>query len=56
MRWHVGGTRGSGIVFSAAQVLGKSVVPGMRGVVGVCQMCGCLARGGIGREGGGVRG
>ena len=30
---HVCGTRGSGIVFSAADVQGMSVVRGMRGVV-----------------------
>ena len=29
---HVGGTRGSGIVVSAAAVLGMSVVRGMKGV------------------------
>ena len=45
-----GWTRGSGIVFSAADILGMSVVRGMRGVGGVCEMCLCLARGG---EGGG---
>ena len=33
---HVGGTRGSGIVYSAADVLWMSVVRGMRGVGGVC--------------------
>ena len=33
---HVGGTRGSGIVYSAAEVLWMSVVRGMRGVGGVC--------------------
>ena len=32
---NVGGTRGSGIVSSAADVLGMSVVHGMRGVGGV---------------------
>ena len=31
--WHVDGTRGSGIVSSAADVLW------MRGVGGVCEMC-----------------
>ena len=31
---HVGGTRGSGIVYSTADVLWMSVVRGMRGVVG----------------------
>ena len=41
---HVGGTRGSGIVSSALDVLGMSVVRGMRGVGGVCEMCVCLAR------------
>ena len=38
---HVGGTRGSGIVSSAADVLWLSVVCGMRGVGGVCEMCIC---------------
>ena len=51
---HVGGTRGSGIVSCAADVLGIIVVRGMRGVGGVCEMCICLARGGVGGEG--VRG
>ena len=41
---HAGGTRDSGIVYSAADVLG------MRGVGGVCEMCMCLARGGVGGE------
>ena len=50
---HVGGTRGSGIVSSAADVLWMSVVRGMRRVGGVCEMCMCLARGGVGGEGGG---
>ena len=48
-RVHMGGTRGSGIVSSAADVLWMSVVRGMRGVGGVCEMC--MARGGVGREG-----
>ena len=42
---HVGGTRGSGTVSSAADVLW------MRGVSEVCEMCVCLARGGVGEEG-----
>ena len=42
---YVCGTRGSGIVSSAADVLGMSVVRGMRGVGGMCM---CLARGGRG--------
>ena len=47
---HVGGTRGSGIVSSAAHVLWMSVVRGMRAVGGVCEMCMCLALGGVGGE------
>ena len=38
---HVGGTCGSGIVSSAADVLWMSVVHGMRGVGEVCEMCMC---------------
>ena len=48
---HVGGTHGSGIVSSAADVLWMSVVHGIRGVGGVCEMCMCLARGCVGGEG-----
>ena len=44
---HVGGTRSSGIVSSAADVLGLSVVHVMKGVGGVCEMCRC----GVGGEG-----
>ena len=51
---HVGGTRSSDSVTSAADVLWMSVVRGMRGVGGVCEMCMCLARGGVGGDG--VRG
>ena len=47
---HVGGTRGSGIVSSAADVLWMSAVRGMRGVGGECT---CLDGGGVGVEGGG---
>ena len=50
---HVCSTRGSGIVSSVADVLWMSVVCGMRGVGEVCEMCMCLARGGVG---GGVGG
>ena len=39
---HMGDTRSSGIVFSAADVLWMSVVRGMRGVGEVCEMCMCL--------------
>ena len=49
--WHVGGTRGLGIVFSEADLLWMNAVPGMRGVRGVCAMCMCLSRGGVGGEG-----
>ena len=37
----VGGTRGLGIVSSADDVLGMSVVRVMRVVGGVCEMCMC---------------
>ena len=47
---HVGGTRGSGIVSSAADVIWMNVVRGMRGVGGVSEMCMCLAQGGVGVE------
>ena len=54
---HVGGTHASVIVSSAADVLGMSVVRGMRGVGGVCEMCMCLARcAGGGEEGEWMRG
>ena len=36
---HVGGTRGSSTVSSAVDMLTMSVVRGMRGVGGVCEMC-----------------
>ena len=36
---NVGGTRGSGIVSSATDVLWMSVVHEMRGIGGVCEMC-----------------
>ena len=48
---HVGGIRSSGIVSIAADVLWMSVVREMRGVGGVCEMCMCLARGGVGGDG-----
>ena len=41
---HVGGTRGSGIVSSTADMLGMSV--GHEELVEVCEMCMCLVRGG----------
>ena len=43
------GTRGSGVLSSIGDVLEMSVV---RGISGVCDMCMCLARGGVGGEGG----
>ena len=46
---YMGGTRGSGVLASAGDVLERSVV---RGVGGVCDMCMCLARGGMGGVGG----
>ena len=39
------GTRGSGVLSSTGYML-------VRGVSGVCDMCMCLARGGVGGEGG----
>ena len=42
------GTRGSGVMSSTGDVLEISV---MRGVDGVCGMCMCLARGGVGGVG-----
>ena len=42
---YMGATRGSGVLSSAGDVLEMSVV---RGVGGVCDMCMCLARGGVG--------
>ena len=39
------GTRGSGVLSSTGDVLEMSVV---RGDGGVCDMCMCLARGGVG--------
>ena len=39
------GTRGSGVLSSTGDVL-------VRGIGGVCDMCMCLARGGVGGEGG----
>ena len=48
---HVGGTRGSGIVTSPADVLGISLVCRMIGVSGVCEMC-VFGSGRRGRRGG----
>ena len=42
------GTRGSGVLSSTGDVLDTSVV---RGVCGVCDMCMCFARGGVGESG-----
>ena len=44
---YMGGTRSSGVLSSAGDVLELSVV---RGVGGVCGMCMCLARGGVGSK------
>ena len=46
---YIGGTRGSGVLSIAGDVLEMSVV---RGVGGVCDMCMCFAWGGLGGEGG----
>ena len=46
---YMGGTRGSGVLSCAVDVLEISVV---RGVGRVCDMCMCLARGGVGDVGG----
>ena len=48
---YMGGTHGSGIVSFADDVLEMSVVLGVRGVGGVCEMCMCLARGVVWGEG-----
>ena len=45
----MGGTRGSGVLSSAGDVLEMSVV---RGVGGVCDVCMCFSRGGVGGAGG----
>ena len=49
MSAYMGCTRGSGGLSSAGDVLEMSV---MRGVGGVCDMCMCKARGGVGGVGG----
>ena len=41
---YMGGTRGSGVLSSACDMLKMNVV---RGIGGVCDMCMCLARGGV---------
>ena len=46
---YMGGIRGSGVLSSTDDVLETRVV---RGVGGVCDMCMCLARGGMGGVGG----
>ena len=46
---YMGGTRGSGVMSIAGNVLEICVV---RGVGGVCDMCMCLARGWVGGVGG----
>ena len=45
---YMGGTRGSGGLTCAGDVIEMSVV---RGVGGLCGMCICLARGGVGGVG-----
>ena len=48
---HVSCTWDSVILSSATDVLGMSVLRGMRVVGGVCEMCMCLALRGVGGEG-----
>ena len=48
---NLGGTRDSGIMSNAADVIEMSVVREMKGVGGVCEMCMCLAPGGVGGDG-----
>ena len=48
---NVGDTRRSGIVSSTADVLVMSVWHGIREVGGVCEMCMCVALGGVGGDG-----
>ena len=43
----MGGTNGSGIVCTARDVHYMSVVRGVKGVGGMCEMCMCLAWGGV---------
>ena len=47
--WHeyVGGTRGLDIVSNVADVLGMSVVRGINGVGGTCEICMYLAGGSV---------
>ena len=45
---YMGGKHGSGILYTACDVIGMSVV---RGVCGVYDLCMCLARGGVGDVG-----
>ena len=47
---HVSGTCGSGIVSSASDVLWMSLMRGMRGAGGVCEICMRLALGVVGGE------
>ena len=49
MSAYMGGTHGSGVLSGEGDVLEMSVV---RGVGRVCDMCMCLARGGVGGVGG----
>ena len=50
-------TRGSSIISNTFGVLGMSVVRGMKGIYGLCEMCMYLARGGVrGERGEWIRG
>ena len=48
---YMDGTRGSGFVSFADDVLGMSVVCGVIAGGGACEMCICFARGGVGGMG-----
>ena len=48
---YMGGTRGLGFVSTVDDVLEMSVVCGVRGVGGVCEMCMCLGCGSVGGVG-----
>ena len=48
---YMGGTHGSGFVFTADDVLEISVVHGRRGVDGMREMCTCSTQGGLGGVG-----
>ena len=48
---YMGGTRGAGVVSNADDVLQVYAVRGVRGAGGVCEICICLVRDGVGGVG-----